>query len=255
MDWNRRYLQQAAWTRQLRTYLFEKARLLNARRVLEVGCGTGAVMRDALPPTTWLSPGQRERKPVLFGIDIDLDALDQCRINAPSTLIACADALALPFQSSMFDLVFCHYLLLWVRQPLAALEEMKRTTVRGGQILALAEPNYADRIDEPAELGPAGRLQTRSLELQGADVAIGSRLGDLFRRAGIGILETGLIQPTTADMYSDEAARAELSVLQADLQGLLGPDEIARIQQLDADARKRGARRTYVPTYFAWGQV
>ena len=42
MDWHKRYTQQATWTRDLRSYLFEKAGLANARRVLEVGCGTGA---------------------------------------------------------------------------------------------------------------------------------------------------------------------------------------------------------------------
>jgi hypothetical protein len=34
MNWHSRYLQQAAWTRDLRVYLFEQAGLANARSVL-----------------------------------------------------------------------------------------------------------------------------------------------------------------------------------------------------------------------------
>jgi ubiquinone/menaquinone biosynthesis C-methylase UbiE len=44
MNWHNRFLQQAGWTRDLRTYLFAQAGIERARRVLEVGCGTGAVL-------------------------------------------------------------------------------------------------------------------------------------------------------------------------------------------------------------------
>ncbi len=255
MDWNRRYIQQAAWTRGLRAYLFERARLPSARRVLEVGCGTGAVIREIHLPRTQTSFGDFRHGRAAFGIDIDLTALGHCRANAPGAVVACADALALPFGDQVFDIVFCHFLLLWVRDPLAALREMRRTTARGGQILALAEPNYAERIDEPPELRSAGRLQTRSLELQGADVVIGSRLADLFQQAGIHILQTGQIEPPAPHAYNDQDAEAEWLVLQSDLECVLSPEEVAGIKQLDANARNRGARRTHVPTYFAWGQV
>jgi hypothetical protein len=46
MDWHSRYLQQAGWTSKLRGYLFQRAGVDKASRVLEVGCGTGAVLKD-----------------------------------------------------------------------------------------------------------------------------------------------------------------------------------------------------------------
>ena len=44
MDWHKRFVQQAGWTSELRNYLFKRAGLPAARRVLEVGCGSGAIL-------------------------------------------------------------------------------------------------------------------------------------------------------------------------------------------------------------------
>ncbi|MCK7482052.1 MAG: class I SAM-dependent methyltransferase [Candidatus Moduliflexus flocculans] len=46
MNWHARYSQQAKWTRNLRAYIFDKIKLDDATRVLEVGCGTGAILSE-----------------------------------------------------------------------------------------------------------------------------------------------------------------------------------------------------------------
>ena len=140
MNWHARYLQQASWTRDLRVYLFEKARLNQARRVLEVGCGTGAILQELATPSA----------PI--GLDLDPVALAQCHIHAPNAILTRGDGLSLPFADQTFDIVYCHYFLLWVHDPLQAILEMKRVTRAGGYLLALAEPDYYARIDEPAGL-------------------------------------------------------------------------------------------------------
>ena len=218
MDWHKRYLQQAVWTHDLRSYLFERADLAAARRLLEVGCGTGAVISDLwLPEARALVP--RERYPGLAcGVDLDPGAVVQCRVNAPFATVARADGLALPFADQLFDIVYCHFFLLWVRDPLAALLEMKRVAARKGRILILAEPDYADRIDEPPDLAFAGVLQTRSLQLQGADVTIGAHIADLFSNAGIQIIETGQIQSHSRAPSNDRDALDEWFVLRFDLE-------------------------------------
>jgi len=46
MNWHARYTQQANWTRELRKHIFERTGIKTAERVLEVGCGTGAILSE-----------------------------------------------------------------------------------------------------------------------------------------------------------------------------------------------------------------
>jgi len=243
MNWHARYLQQATWTRDLRRYLFERAGLRTARRALEVGCGTGAILGD-LPPL-----------PALHGLDIRPASLTEARIHAPDACLACGDALCLPYPTGTFDITFCHFLLLWVGDPLQVLAEMKRVTRRGGHILALAEPDYSARMDRPAELIPLGRWQTESLRGQGANPSLGSKLAESFFQAGIELVETGAIREVDNEAQPSSEWELEWAVLESDLAGLVSSEEIQRFKEVDRQARERGERILRVPTYFAWGRV
>ena len=249
MSLHARYLQQAAWTRDLRFYLFERAEWRSARRILEVGCGTGAILRD---PVAGQHAGALPR-PHLHGVDHALDALAQCRVHAPSAILSQGDALALPYRDGSFDITYCHFLLLWVQQPLPALREMRRVT--RGHVLALAEPDYSARVDQPADLAPLGRWQSQALLAQGADVSLGSRLADLFDQAGIRIREAGLMNPWPRAALSTADLQAEWEMLRQDLANTVSESDLERLWRLDAIAHERGERVLYVPTYFAWGQV
>jgi len=242
MDWHARYAQQANWTRGLRKYLFEKTELPRAGRALEVGCGTGAILREVAGEA------------VLYGLDQDLSALAQCRVHAPACLLTRGDALSLPFPSGSFDVTFCHFLLLWVRDPLRALVEMRRVTRLGGHVLALAEPDYTGRVDEPEDLVPLGRWQTDSLRRQGADPSIGGRLADLFFRAGIEIVEAGAIRGAERSFAPGER-ELEWAVLESDLAGFVSSEDLHKMNVLDEQAWQRGERVLHVPTYFAWGKI
>lgn len=242
MDWHRRYLQQAKWTRDLRAYLFQQAGLSNARHVLEAGCGTGAILSE-LPAHI-----------PLYGLDLDRAALAQCRAHAPAASLVRGDALQLPYQNQIFDIVYCHFLLLWVHDPLQALLEMKRVAKPETHILAFAEPDYTARLDEPRDLVPLGRWQTESLRRQGADPGLGARLADLFFQAGIRIVETGTIQSAERTPSADEW-EVEWEVIKSDLAGSVPDSDLRNMKKLDQQARMRGERVLRVPTYFAWGKT
>ncbi len=242
MDWHSRYVQQAKWTRDLRSYLFKRAGLDTASRVLEVGCGTGAVLSELRAHLS------------CQGLDIDRAALIQCQVHAPTAFLVQGNALQFPYPNEFFDIVYCHFLLLWVSDPLQALLEMKRVAKKGAYVIAFAEPNYTARIDRPPELILLGQWQTESLKRQGADPGLGGRLADLFFQAGIPIIETGTIQNGNYDPSPDEWER-EWAVIESDLAGFIPSDNIRKMKELDQQARTRGERVLYVPTYFAWGHV
>jgi len=242
MDWHKRYLQQARWTRDLREYLFKRAGLNDQSRLLEVGCGTGAILSE-LPNSAGL-----------HGLDIDANALAQCRVHVPTAALVQGNALQLPYANEAFEIIYCHFLLLWVSDPLQALLEMKRVAQSGGHIIAFAEPDYTARIDQPPELAELGGWQTESLKRQGADPGLGGRLADLFFRAGIELIETGPIQSKYAEP-SPEEWETEWAVIESDLAGFIANHEIQRMKKLDQQARARGQRVFHIPTYFAWGHT
>ncbi len=239
MNWHTRYLQQAGWTRDLRAYLFEKAGLQNAHRVLEVGCGTGAILSNLTTPAS------------LHGLDLVPVSLAECRIHAPAVSLTRGDGHHLPYPDKSFDIVYCHFLLLWVHDPLQVVGEMARV---GRTVLALAEPDYSQRVDEPAVLKPLGAWQAESLRSQGANPSFGAILAETFHQAGIKLIETGPIQGQ-AVMRSVEDWENEWAVIEADLEGIAPGEEIQKMKKLDEAARKQGKRTLHVPTYFVWGKT
>lgn len=240
MNWHTRYTQQAKWTRDLRAYIFKKININNSHRVLEVGCGTGAILSE-LPTHIHI-----------HGLDIDPDTLAQCKSHAPSASLIRGNALQLPYSDNSFDVVYCHFLLLWVNDPLQALHEMKR--VAREHIIAFAEPDYSHRIDKPDELISLGKWQTDSLRRQGADPNFGERLAESFFRAGIKIIETGTIQSVENDA-SLEDWEMEWAVIESDLAESVSSVDIQKMKSMDKAARERGERVLHVPTHFAWGHI
>jgi SAM-dependent methyltransferase len=244
LEWHTRFLQQASWTKELRDYLFPLAGLQGAQRVLEVGCGTGAVLQDVI--------GRTDAR--VFGLDIDWDYLRRNRLQSPASLLTLGDAHQLPFSDVVYDLVFCHFLLLWVEQPATVVQEMVRVTRPGGAVLALAEPDYGGRIDFPEELAQLGILQMEALRGQGADPNSGRKLTALFHQAGLREVETGVL----GGRWTSPPRRADLEMewrfLHADLEGIVSWEELNSYRTLDEAAWEKGERVLYVPTFYAWGK-
>lgn len=244
MNWHKRYQQQARWTKNTRDYLFKRAGLDTAKRVLEVGCGTGALWEQLNLPADASA----------HGLDLDLDSIKQADSHVPDLLTVNAAAERLPYPPACFDLVYCHYLLLWVQKPGQVLREMARVTRPGGAVLALAEPDHAARIDHPPHLRQLGQWQTQALERQGVNPQMGRELAGSFLEAGISFVETGVIGGGWS-VPTPEETELEWAVLEADLAGQVPGADIRRMKELDHKACNQGVRVLFVPTFYAWGRV
>jgi SAM-dependent methyltransferase len=242
-DWHQRFMQQSRWTAQVRRFLFDGLNLSQAVRGLEVGCGTGVIAADLA-----------KTGPVhMFGIDLRADFLHLAQQKSPELRLARTDALRLPFSTASFDLTCCHYFLLWVRDPLAALKEMRRVTRPGAPVLAMAEPDYGGRIDYPNVLAEIGQKQSDALRDQGAEPEIGRRLVDLFQSAGLHNPQAAVMGGQWGERRSAEMIASEWAVLEADLSGRNTLSELAEYKKEDALAWQNGVRFLYVPTFYAWG--
>lgn len=244
-DWHERYIVQARWTKELRNYCYKQTVVSNANRVLEVGCGTGVIIRELV----------QSFNTTVFGCDINIKSLQKAKGYAQSGCFSLADAHNLPFSSSIFDLTLCHFFLLWTKNPLVCLMEMKRVTRSGGTILALAEPDYGGRLDFPDEFELIGNLQTKSLIKQGANPFLGRQLSSLFHQVGLVSIESGILGAHWQENHDQREFESEWTTIRSDISNNLTIEEFNQFHNRDLEARKNGSRVLFVPTFYAYGWV
>jgi len=243
--WHKRFQQQAQWTHALRWNLYERLNLRRARRVLEVGCGTGVLtseLRRALPG-------------FIHGLDLDERPLRFGKTLDPDGSYACGDGHWLPFPALTFELCLCHYLLLWVKDPSRVLAEMRRVTRREGWVLVLAEPDYGGRIDYPPSLALLAEAQRDSLRRQGACPEMGRRLAALLSASGLRSVQIGVLGGEWGRPPSSEEWAQEWEVLEADLGDSIPAARREELRQKDRSAWLGGERVLFVPTFYGLGQV
>lgn len=241
--WHERFLIQAAWTKQLRGFLYQQIGLTKESRVLEVGCGTGVITSELKNYSS---------QPTL-GIDIDFNRVHKASALYELPWFSCADVYHLPFASQSLDFVVSHFLFLWLKDPVLALKEMLRVLKPGGTVIALAEPDHLARIDYPKELWKLAELQTQALIKQGANPMMGRMLSEVFSQAGIGKIQFGVsgfqTSPTTIPSWFD----SEWKTLQDDLAALTTQEELDQFFTLEKSSRLNGSRVLWVPTFYVFG--
>ncbi len=243
--WHERYKQQTIWTQSLRPYLLDKLTINPKEKGLEIGCGTGAMLQAL----------HRRGFSDLTGIDTDRKALAFARKTIPAAALIQADGAHLPFSTGTYPFVFCHFLFLWVSNPLAVLAEMKRVTKKNGAVIAFAEPDYGGRIDFPAILENSGTQQTNSLLHQGADPLIGRKLASLFIDAGFRDAGYGVLGGEWQIAPKQSSNDFETDVLELDLkQTSIPARNLKTTLEAERASREQGKRVLFVPVFYAWGR-
>ncbi len=128
----RLFARQAKMVKPARDWLIATKLKSSFSSVLEVGCGCGDVLHEL------------GRDKYSVGLDIDLEFLKELK-----TVGALGDGHFLPFRDGSFDLVYCHFTLLWFREPVTVIQEMAR--VSKNWICCMAEYDYGARLDFPDE--------------------------------------------------------------------------------------------------------
>jgi SAM-dependent methyltransferase len=242
-EWDRQFARQAGWTRATRTHLYRRANLLRAVRVLDVGSGTGAVTEDLTAQT----------KGDVAGVDLDPAMVAFARQRGGRAEYSPGDAHNLAFGDGEFDITTCHFLLLWCRDPVRAIQEMIRVTRPGGTVLVCAEPDYGGRIDHP-DL-PLGRWQRQVLRGEGADPCLGRKLRGLFSLPGVRRTEVGVI-PGLWDVATLRAEfDAEWGLWERSLAGSVPAAELAQAKAADLEAIEAGERLAFMPVFYAFVRV
>lgn len=244
-DWHHRYLIQAKWTEDIRSYLFDQADLQPNDRVLEVGSGTGAILETL----------SREYGAQYYGVDVDGARLRYSKNHNPSFFLSRADGYFLPFRDHTFSITYCHYLLLWLENPAQILVEMARVTHSNGYIIALAEPDHVSRIDFPPPLDDLGEIQTAALQAQGVDTQLGRKLAKIFQEAGLEEVEYGILGAQWHEGNLRKIDTSEWDILHKDLNQSLSKEQLDNFNEMDIEARQAGLRVLFVPTFYAKGLV
>lgn len=227
----------------MRSHLFARLGLTSTKRVIEVGCGTGVITKDL----------SNRYSAAVHGADLSLDFLRNAHSIDQRTDYSCADVFALPYPDETFDAIVCHFFLLWISNLPAALSEMRRVTKKAGFILALAEPDYAGRIDYPDSLRELGQWQSLALKKQGANPEIGRRLMSEFINSGLHEVESGLLGGQWRTTYNPDAFESEWKVLESDLNTFVPASTLKTLRQIDQASHMKGERILFIPTFYAIG--
>jgi SAM-dependent methyltransferase len=166
-----------AWSSELAPQLADFAGVAAGRRVLDVGCGPGALTTELV---------RRVGPTNVAAVDPSEPFVAAARERHPGVDVRRATAEALPFPDATFDAALAQLVVHFLRDPLGGIREMARVTRTAGVVAACVWDFGGDRSPH----GPFWRA-ARELEPDVEDESerAGAREGhleDLFARADLG---------------------------------------------------------------------
>ena len=117
------------WSERLAPLFLDFAGVRDGGRILDVGCGTGA-LADAV--------ARRAGRSSVVGIDPSQPSVDYARKRFPDSRFSfdCGEGMALPYPDASFDQSFSLLVFMFIPQPEKAASEMRRVTRPGGTVSA-----------------------------------------------------------------------------------------------------------------------
>lgn len=215
---------------EMRTVFLKDIPFPEGGRVLEVGCGTGVLVRKL---AAW--PGVK----TVAGVDPAPSLIQRAQDlhdGAPNASYRVADGAALPFSEAQFDVVVFDSTLCHMVDPVAGLSEARRVLVPGG-ILAAFDGDYATTTVALAEHDPLQRCVDATMANSVNDRWLVRRLPALLRNAGLEVLSS------RSYGFVDTAGGYMLTVVERGADFLQASGQVAPecAEALKAEARARVA--------------
>lgn len=170
-------------------------------RLLDAGCGPGSITVDL---ARQVAPGD------VIGIDLQDTLVGQARARAAAGGVSTArferaDVYGLPYADASFDAVFANGLLMHLREPARALNELHRV-LRPGGVAGVRDPDFATALYAPMtpRLEQWLALRVRVRQHNGGDPFLSRH----YRRL---LLEAGFLR--VEGSASIESAGADVTVL------------------------------------------
>ena len=172
------------YSRRLAPHFAEFASVAAGQRVLDVGCGPGALSAELV---------KRVGADAVWAVDPSERFVEAARARLTGVRVQRAAAEGLPFEDGFFDAALAQLVVHFMADPVAGLRQMARVTRTDGVVAACV-------WDHASDMGPLGVFWAAARELDpdahDESQLAGARhghLAELFRAAGLRDIQDGVL--------------------------------------------------------------
>jgi SAM-dependent methyltransferase len=183
------------YSQQLSPQLAELAGVRAGQRVLDVGCGPGALTAELVG---------RVGDDAVSAVDPSEAFVAAARARYPGVDVQSATAERLPFGDGTFDAVLAQLVVHFMTDPVAGLREMKRVTTSGGTVAACVWDHAGERTPLSVFWQAARELDPEAQDESHLAGARAGHLSELFADAGLASVEETNIEASARYDSFDE---------------------------------------------------
>jgi SAM-dependent methyltransferase len=173
------------YSSQLAPQLADLGRVQAGQRVLDVGCGPGALTAELV---------ERVGARSVSAVDPSESFVAAAKTRQPDVDVQRAAAEDLPFEDAVFDAAIAQLVVHFMSDPVAGLSEMKRVTAPGGAVVACVWDHAGERTPLTTFWQAALELDPEAHDESDLAGAHEGHLGELFRAAGLTSVEESTVE-------------------------------------------------------------
>ncbi len=173
------------YSAQLAPQLADLANVHAGQRVLDVGCGPGALTAELVARVGGGS---------VAAVDPSEPFVRAARERQPGVDVRHASAESLPFPDASFDASLAQLVVHFMRDPVAGIGEMRRVTRLGGVVAGCVWDHAGERSPLTVFWRAALALDPEAVDEAGLAGAREGHLGELFAAAGLGEIEEAALR-------------------------------------------------------------